>query len=301
MLIAPAAAVVNPVAGGGRGTSRWRRVGRHLERTGHHVDTFMTDGPGHATTLTCELIERGYRTVIAVGGDGTVHEAINGLADSGSNRSRVLFATLPSGTGMDFARSAGLPRGERSFVEHLLHAPERRIDLGLATFAGSRVFVNFAEIGLGSAVIAREPQYSRHWPGRLAYVLAAIDAGLREPLVRGRILVGGSTVYEGAVTSVVIANSRFFGGGMKIAPQAKSDDGLLDVVALTDFSRSELVTQAWKIYPGLHVGHHKVLWLRTTELAVETDGVPQLDLDGELYTGAPYSFSVLPGELRLAI
>ncbi len=301
MLIAPAAAVVNPAAGGGRGPARWRRVGRHLERAGHHVDTCMTDGPGHAAVLTSELIERGYRTVIVVGGDGTVHEAINGLMDSGSNRSGVLFATLPSGTGMDFARSARLPRGERSFVEHLLHAPERCIDLGLATFVGSRVFVNFAEIGLGSAVIAREPQYSRYWPGRVAYFLAAVEAAVREPLAHGRILIGGSTVYEGALTSVVIANSRFFGGGMKIAPQAQSDDGLLDVVALTDFSRSELVTQAWKIYPGLHLGHHKVLWLRTTELAVETDGVRQLDLDGELYTGAPYSFSVLPGELRLAI
>jgi diacylglycerol kinase family enzyme len=108
-------------------------------------------------------------------------------------------------------------------------------------------------------------------------------------------------VYDGRLLSAIVANGRYFGGGMKIAPHASMVDALFDVLVLGDFSPGELLTQIWKIYPGVHVRHPKVAWLRGRSVEIVTSVDSRLDLDGELYGSGPYHFSVLPGALRLLI
>lgn len=103
------------------------------------------------------------------------------------------------------------------------------------------------------------------------------------------------------MVSVVIANGAYFGGGMKIAPAAVMDDGLADILVLGDLSRGELLTQLWQIYPGVHVHHAKVAWLRGRDVKVEVEGSTSLDLDGELFGGGPYHFALLPGLLPVQL
>jgi diacylglycerol kinase family enzyme len=181
-----------------------------------------------------------------------------------------------------------------------LRDQERRVDVGIAGDRG-RVFVNFAEIGLGAAVVARERDMGPAWPGRASFLLAAVGAALDEDNVAVRITIDGEEVYQGPVVSVVVSNGRYFGGGMKIAPEARMDDGLFDVFVLGDFTRLELLSQIWKIYPGAHVGHRKVLWKRGTAVEIEPEAHARLDLDGELHGSGPVRLSMLPRALRVLV
>lgn len=200
---------------------------------------------------------------------------------------------------MDFTRNLGLRRSTASVVDTILSGRERRIDVGLSAGGHTKLFVNFAETGLGAAVVAREAAFGDAWPGRLSFFAAAVGAALSEPNARATITVDGTVVYEGPLVSAVVANGPFFGGGMKIAPQALMDDHLFDVLILGDFSRAELVSQIWKIYPGIHLKHPKVLWLQGRSVLIDPSTPMQLDLDGELGGEGPYRFEISPGALRV--
>lgn len=292
------AAIVNPAAGRGRAAILWRRAARQLEARGLAVTASQTSGPGDGESLTREAIEAGYGTILAVGGDGTVHEIANGFVSAGIVRTDARLAILPAGTGVDFARNISIRRGVRAAVERLVRGEEMRIDVG---FAGERLFVNFAETGLGAAVVEREREYAEAWPGRASYLLAALRAAIDEDNIGMRISVDGGPVYEGPLLSVVVANGRYFGGGMKIAPGASMSDGLFDVFVLGNFTRLERVSQVWKIYPGVHVGHRKVLWRRGHTVEIVPQRTTRLDLDGELSGAGPYRFEICPDALRVVV
>jgi YegS/Rv2252/BmrU family lipid kinase len=293
----PLAAIVNPAAGQGRAEQRWRRVQHELFCHGVEAETLRTAGRGDAVRLASRAVEEGFRTLLAVGGDGTVHEVVNGIYASGA-LGKVRLGVVPAGTGMDFARNTRVGRRLQATVGRILSGNERRVDLGLAGAYTPAVFVNFAESGIGAAVVAHEAR-RRPMPGRAAYLVAALDAIRAQRNVPAAVKVDGVDAFDGPVVSVVIANGRYFGGGMRIAPRASMDDGLLDVLILGDFSRGELLAQIWKIYPGVHLSHSKVAWLRGRSVELHLHGPSQLDLDGELYGEGPYRFSILAAALRL--
>jgi diacylglycerol kinase (ATP) len=163
------------------------------------------------------------------------------------------------------------------------------------------IFVNFAETGIGAAVVAREAQLVHTMPGRASFFFAALDAVRQQENMSARITVDGKDVYNGKLVSVVVANGRYFGGGMRIAPKASMDDGLFDVVVLGDFSRGQLLTHIWKIYPGVHLRHSKVAWTRGRRVEVEPLAPSHLDLDGELYEHGAHDFNILPSALRVLV
>jgi YegS/Rv2252/BmrU family lipid kinase len=292
-------AIVNPAAGGGRAPRRWRTVESLLSRAGIRPKTFETEKSGDAAAAAQRAAAAGVDTILAVGGDGTVHEIVNGLADGDALRPNIRLGIVPAGTGMDFARNLRLPRRPDLVAARIVAGRERRVDIGVAQSTERRMFVNFAETGLGAAVVAREARMSDLWPGRVSFFIAAMGASLREDNATASVAVDGKTVYDGPLVSVVIANGIYFGGGMRIAPHAAIDDGHLDVLVLGDFARAELVSQAWKLYPGSHLRHPKVLWLTGSIVTVEPRSPMRLDLDGELYGEGPYTFCVLQKTLRV--
>ncbi len=269
---------------------------RQLERRGIASETFISRGPGEVVALTQSVVEAGFTTIVAVGGDGTVHEVVNGLGIGIAER-RVQLAVLPAGTGMDFERNLDLRRGVDAAVRRVVANRPRLVDLGLANGDQPRLFVNFAEVGLGAAVVAREATMSGSLPGRSSFLIAALAAAVGEKPIRARIAVDGTDVYEGSLVSAVVANGPYLGGGMKIAPQAVVDDGLFDVLVLGDFTRAELVTQIWKVYPGIHVQHAKVHWMRGAAVQIVPEAPARLDLDGELYPTSARDFTILPQAL----
>lgn len=274
---------------------------RRLRSHGISVEVFASRGPGDGSAQTRIALDAGYRTVLAVGGDGTLHEVVNALVRDQSVRDDVTVGMVPAGTGMDFVRNARMVRGVSAAVDRIVRGQERLFDVGILTLPFYRVFVNFAEVGLGAAVVAREAAFSSRWPGRASFFLAGIAAAAKDHPIAGKVIVDDKTVYQGRMVSLVVANGAYFGGGMKIAPPARVDDGRLDVVLLGDLSRVDLVSQMWKLYPGIHLRNPQVLWMRAATVSFEPETPGQLDLDGELYPGGTSRFSIQPRALRMLV
>ncbi|HEX6506553.1 MAG TPA: diacylglycerol kinase family protein [Chloroflexota bacterium] len=293
--------MVNPAAGGGRAIRAWRAAARGLAAQDYAVTVYTTTARGEGADFARQAVDRGYTTVVAVGGDGTIHEVVNGLSADGALRDDVRLAVVPAGTGMDFRRNLGLRRGVQAAVARLLRGEERRVDVGLITAGEPRLFVNFAEVGMGASVVARETRFSTLWPGRASFFLAGIAAAARERPMYGVLQVDGRTVYAGRLVSLVIANGSYFAGGIKIAPPARVDDGELDIVLLGDLTRIELVSQFWKVYPGTHLRNPQVHWMRGREVSFESTASAYIDLDGELYAGEPGRIIILREALRVVV
>jgi diacylglycerol kinase (ATP) len=262
---------------------------------------FSTREPGDGTVQARVAMDAGHTTLLAVGGDGTLHEVVNALQLDGSVRDDVRVGVVPAGTGMDFARNANIRRGVGAAVHRIVRGEERRFDVGILTEPISRLFVNFAESGLGASVVAREATFSSRWPGRASFFVAGIAAAARDHPMAGKVTVDGATVYDGRLVSLVVANGPYFGGGMKIAPPARTDDGELDVVLLGDLSRVDLVSQIWKLYPGTHLRNPHVHWMRGTNVTFQPESEGHIDLDGELYPGGPCRISVSRQALRMLV
>lgn len=279
---------------------RWRRVSAELARHGVWSEALVTEGRGHAEQLVRERFENSAGTVVVVGGDGTIHEVVNALCAEDRLYDRVRLAVVPSGTGMDFIRNAGVSAGSRHAARRLLHARERRIDVGTAETHANirRSFVNFAETGIGARVVAHEAQSQRELPGRASYVLSAIEAIREHFNNRVTVLVDGTMMYQGPAVSIVAANGAFLGGGMKIAPRALMWDGVLDAVVLGDFTRAELVANMWRVYPGVHTRLPKVMYRQGSTIEIASEPPSQLDLDGELYEFGTFRLTVRPKLLR---
>jgi diacylglycerol kinase (ATP) len=265
------------------------------------VEVYSTREPGDGTEQARLALEAGHTTLLAVGGDGTLHEVVNALQLNSMVRDDVRVGVIPAGTGMDFARNANIRRGVGAAVDRIVRGEERRFDIGVLTEPFPRLFVNFAESGLGASVVAREAAFSSRWPGRASFFLAGIAAAARDHPIAGRVTVDGATVYDGRLVSLVVANGAYFGGGMKIAPPADTDDGELDIVLLGNLSRVNLVSQIWKLYPGTHLRNPQVHWMRGTDVTFEPESAGQIDLDGELYPGGSSRISVQRRALRVLV
>ena len=289
--------VLNPTAGGGRAAKLLPTVVstlRRLERPRHLHDT---TAPAEATIVARQFVADGVSLVVAVGGDGTVNEVANGLLAAASG---AALGVLPAGRGVDFARSVGTPRNADAALERIVRATPRPIDVGRATFGdgSSRAFVNVAGLGF-DAVVAERVARSRLPGSTVPYVSGLLGALIRYRNLDVAIEVDGERI-DGRALAVVVANGRYFGGGMKIVPEADLADGLIDLAILGDLSKSDLLRNVPRVYRGTHVSHPKFRHRTAHEVRVTTAEPAPVQLDGEVVGAAPVTFTVEPGALLLA-
>ncbi len=287
--------VVNPVSGAGRTHRLWQRIGRGLPFA-------LTRGPGHATELTADALARGAGLIVAVGGDGTLNETLNGFFENGRpRRPDSALAMLPSGTGGDLARTLGLAHvpAER-MVAGLRRGRLVRLDCGLARFRGKtgpveRRFLNVASAGFSALVAQKVNTKSKVFSGKLSFFSAVLStlAALRNETMS--IQVDGATLYEGPVFFAAVANGRFFGGKMMIAPHAEPADSLFDVVLVTRFSRLDVLRHIGRIYKGTHLSLPQVKWGRGRRVVIRCAAEAPLEMDGEQPGALDASFEIQPG------
>jgi diacylglycerol kinase (ATP) len=283
-----ALAVVNPVAGRGRAQRRLAEVVRIFRGTRARVDVVLTPAPGEATRLARDAVEEGYARVVAVGGDGTVHEVVNGIVDSS-----VELAIVPMGSANDFAAALGIgPWPEAARLA--LTAGARQVDMAIAN---GRAFANCVGVGVDAATVRRLERH-RRVVGRLAYFSAALRTILTYRPRPVRVQMDGRTI-EGRHMLVVASNGQWFGNGMRIAPGAAVDDGLLDVCFVGDTSPLESVRLLARVYRGTHVGHEKVRIERAREILIEQDSALPVQLDGELMRADRVEVRCMPGALAV--
>jgi diacylglycerol kinase (ATP) len=252
----------------------------------------------HPWQLADEATRAADRLLVVVGGDGTVNEVVNGAAVSGA-----ALAVLPSGTGQDFGRSHRIPVGFDDAVRTILEGETRAIDLGKVECDGttSRFFANVGSAGMSGAVARRANSMSKALGGRVTfyYALTREFLGWRNTDVVVELADG--TRREGRMHDVIVANGRWHGGGMQLAPEASQEDGLFDIVLIGDITKLDFATTSPKLYSGRYLAHPKVELLRSATVAIDAAEPLPLEVDGEPIGTTPARFEVVPSALRLRV
>jgi YegS/Rv2252/BmrU family lipid kinase len=290
-------AIVNPTAGRGAAAKQWPAVRAVLAEHGARVQLAPTRGRGHALELAEEAARAGWPVIVAVGGDGTVHEVVNGLlrASAGGEAGAAL-GIVPVGSGNDFALLAGLPRDPAQAARRIASGEERRVDVGRV---GDRWFTNGVGVGL-DARVAVEANRSRRLRGMGIYLwaLAKVLRGFRPPVMRVEI---DGEVIERPLTLVTVGNGGRHGGGFWICPDAKIDDGLLDVCACDGLSRLRILRFLPKVMRGTHVGESCVQMRTARRVRIASESPVAVHADGEILAedARELEIEIEPGRLRL--
>ncbi len=295
--------IINPVAGAGSTGKKWESIRELLTRSGLSFDYGHTDSGGHAAALACEAALSGYRLVVAVGGDGTTNEVVNGLMEAGVPD--VALGIISTGCGSDFVRSLGIPRDYRQACLRLANLHTVRIDVGHIEYQShgvpaKRFFINAAGLGLDGEVVEtvlRNPRFCR---GTVPYVLGMLRALAAFHNKDVALHIDGRS-EDIRVCSVVIANGAYFGSGMKVAPEADVGDGHLEVILVGDIGKLELLRAFPRIYKGTHVTHPKVQTQTASEIRIESRERVLIQADGELLGEVPAILRILPSSLTVAV
>jgi YegS/Rv2252/BmrU family lipid kinase len=297
--------IANPRSRNGATGRRWRDLERRIRDALGPFEAESTRCPRDAERLAREGARAGVERMLVAGGDGTLSEVVTGLVSAGL-ADRVSVGVLPLGTGGDFRRTLGLPRDLDGALARIASGRERMVDAGRARFADAAgasreaCFVNVASFGISALVDEIVNRTTKALGGTASFLIGAVRAILAYECGDVRLRVDGALVHEGPIVLATAANGRYFGGGMQVAPQARPDDGLLDVVVLSQLPKLALLARLPLVYRGAHLRDPAVRIHRGRVVAAEAaPGRVGLELDGEPLGCLPATFELLPGALRL--
>lgn len=301
--------IVNPAAGGSRMRAAWPELLSALQSRFSLLTVEETQAPDDAARLAETFAMRGVAMVVAVGGDGTVSETVHGLMRArAAGGAAPELGIMPFGTGSDLARGLGLAGCHEELVARLAAGTARRIDVGRAVYrseAGGeewRHFVNAASVGISGPIARAVNQGKRrgYAPGTLVFLAHTVRELLRYRSQYVRVAVDDQAPFEAPVALVAVANGRFMGGGMMVAPDARPDDGLLDVVVVRAAGKPRLIADLRQVYSGAHRRNPLCTFLRGRRIVVEPVGEPALlEIDGEVPGRIAARFEVLPQTLTV--
>lgn len=305
--------IVNPRSAGGKTKRNWPEIEKIArDKLGGLVSTRMTEGPGHATELASSGIKEGYDLIVSVGGDGTNNEVLNGFfADDQGNliNANVAFGFLPAGTGCDLAKTFEIsPKDPRGGLARLASG-EISIDVGRCVYTShsgeqeTRYFLNVAGFGANGDVVSRVNKSGKKLGGFATFALATITSIMSYDNQRVAYSVDGGDEITERVNTMFVCNGRYVGGGMIVGPEARMDDGLLDLTLIGDISRLKALGNGRYLYSGRIYEHPQAQHLRAKVLkARPLDTAPVLlDVDGEQPGRLPATFDVLPSLLRMRV
>jgi diacylglycerol kinase (ATP) len=263
----------------------------------------FSERPGQVSELARTAAEGGAKLVVAVGGDGTVNEAANGLIAAGRDAE---LAVIPRGTGTDFVRTFRIPTRLDDALAVARTGRPRVIDAGRVDYRAwsgedaSGHFVNVASAGMSGAVAQRANATSKALGGKASFLWATIAVFARWRNTEVEVEVDGER-RSGLMEDVIVANCEYLAGGMRMCPDAQPDDGLFDVLLIGDITKADLVRTLPKVYRGTHLPHPKAEPFRGRRVAVRAPTPLPIELDGEQPGTTPVTFEVVPGALRLRV
>lgn len=279
---------------------------KHLRSAGITFEMARTERQGHATALARTALQEGWRQIIALGGDGTANEVLNGFF---LNRELIapqaVLGILPGGTGADFTRSLNAPVTPVSLCELILAQKTRQIDIGRLTCESlqgqpvSRYFMNVADAGYGGEMVRRQDGLKRVLPRSLVYFAGIFFTLFSYRNLRISCRIDGSEEYTGRFNSIMVANANYFGHGIWIAPEAKLDDGLFDITFVGDLNKLEVILNIRRLYNGTLHTHKKVQFVKAKKLELRSEEQVLLDMDGEFPGRLPATFEIVPLAVRI--
>jgi len=306
--------IVNPKSASGATNENWAGIASDLRTHFGPFNVAFTKAAGHAIELAREAADAGRSFIIACGGDGTVNEVANGILQSGQDTE---LGVVPSGTGGDFRRSFEMPDDPREAAMALKSGKTRTIDAGRVTFQDfqgktvSRYFLNISSFGLAASIIQRvKTSTSLDWVpldtlrGRASFALSTLKevVGLETTNVRVKIDDGDETPLT--TVNFCVANARYFGGGMMMAPEAKLSDGFLDVINVGDIKTAKIILNVYSLYKGTHLSLPEVKDTRAKRVEARPFNGNEdirIEVDGELLGKLPAIYEVIPNALKLRV
>ncbi len=302
--------ILNPHAGSGKAGRLWRQIEPLLWDALGELAIAITQHPDEIAPHLDKARAAGLTRVIAIGGDGTNYEIINALMRLNQvdpAAPRMTFGCLPVGTGHDWARSLGIPNTPAAAVRWIAGAHAEPLDVGRIQFLDQehsaapieRHFLNIASGGISGEIDRNVNRREHRYPWTF---LAATVAGLlRYPPPAVRVKLDGQSWYDGRAYIVAVANGCSFGHGMRIAPDARFDDGLFDVVLVEGMPRVRILAALGTVYSGAHVKRGDVHIQRARTVEIDSDQPLSLDLDGEAAAGTSIRFELLPRALDVLV
>jgi diacylglycerol kinase (ATP) len=306
--------IINPASAGGATRASWPGVASDLRTHFGPFGCVFTEQPGDGRRIAASEAKKGRRLIIACGGDGTISEVANGILESGED---VELGLLPSGTGGDFRRTLGVSTHAATASRALRDGRTRRVDVGRVHYINhegeqeTRYFLGVASFGMSGEVIERvkandarflSATRARTLLGRVSYAVATLQTTLTSAATTVRVQLDDKPERRLTVANLCVANARYFGGGMKIAPAAKLNDGRFDIITIGDLGALKILANAPRLYLGKHLGMPQVHHTRAARLTarpVRKDVGVSIEMDGELPGRLPATFEILPSALRV--
>jgi diacylglycerol kinase (ATP) len=301
------AVVLNPFAGNGKAGRRWPQLETRLRDVLGEFTLLRTERPWHATELVRQALRDGFERIVSIGGDGTHHEVLNGFFDGYIPiNPEARMAVLPQGTGSDFVRTLDLRRLDAALAV-LEQGHTAKVDIGRVTFSlpvsgtAVRYFLNVADFGAGGAVVERTEASTKRFGSFLTFLYAVIRTlcTFRAPEVKMQI--DGDMVKQRTL-NVIIANGQYYGGGIRVARDARLNGGAFEVYIINDMSLAKALVNLRHFYSGAYVNMpHLVRRFTARRVVAQSDERVLLDLDGEQPGQLPCDIDVLPSALRLVV
>jgi diacylglycerol kinase (ATP) len=305
-------AVINPHSGGGRTGRSAKAIAQKLAEVSGPLTVAMTTGPMDAATITRHALRDGFERVVAVGGDGTINEVVNGFFANGVPiNPDAELALLTNGTGGDFRKTFGIGQSLDESLERIVNGRSRAIDVGRVRYVsaegqpGERYFANIASFGMSGDVVQRvnKAKLVKRLFGRFAFTLGSLRSLLGYKARPMRLKIDNVFDELLSISTCAVANGQYFGGGMRVAPDAAPDDGLFDVIVIGDAPKRDVAKALNQIYTGEHVNNPNVRVFRgASVIAAPVEATEEapifIEADGESPGRLPAVFEVIPKSLK---
>lgn len=279
--------IVNPTAGRGDTEEKWEEVKGLIEDIGLDYQVFFTEAPGEAVFLASEGVKSGFDVLVAVGGDGTVNEVIRGIKEV-KHAHDVKLGIIPTGTGNDLIRSLEIPKDIREALRIVKKGHTQRIDLGKID---NGYFLNVVGVGFDAAVANEVNTNINFLTGTAAYIYGVFKMIFKYKSHQMKISIDDK-VYSGRYFLVAVANGKYFGGGLKIAPQADPSDGYFNICLIREVSQMEVVKVLPSVFNGNHINHPAVNFYKGKRVKIESAEEVLVQADGELKGTLPVTFEI---------
>ncbi len=299
--------IVNPQSSNGRTGKFWPDIQASIKSQLPEFDFDFTSAPHDATKIAAASLKSGYEMIVCIGGDGTINETINGFFEDGKPiRTDAVLGVLCMGTGGDFVKTAGIPKDFSEALPILAGRNALKCDAGhitLCTHSGEIVdkyFLNITDFGMGGDVVYHVNNSSKALKGKLPFLMGMLKSQIYYRNKTVRFEIDGKDIGVRKIKNAVIANGRYFGGGMKIAKNARLDDGLFDVIIMGDLTILDALKWVKQMYTGDIIDFkEKVEYFKAKQIRATSDQEVLIDMDGEQPGKLPIKLTILPGAIRI--